>query len=1293
MNCELLATCSALGYLEGDTYHKESDCLEGVKDLIRYLRHEDDSRDIRQQLGAAQILQNDLLPMVVQHHQDKALFDAVIRLMVNLTQPALLCFGKVPQDPVFRHHFLQVVSYLQGYKEAFANEKVFGVLSEKLYDLLQLDWEQRQEEDNLLIERILLLVRNILHVPADPDEEKKVDDDASIHDKVLWAIHMSGMDDLIKFLASSQTEQQWTLHVLEIVSLMFREQTAEVLASTGQSRSTKEKEKDTHELDLLRQREMAEKKSRNFHRGSRHSRFGGSYIVQGLKAIGDRDVVYHKALHNFKSYSHDTGKAIRKVPKRKQLAKETLEKRRSAINVRLFLKEFCIDFLESCYNRIMYLVKDNLIREKSEQHDETYYLWSMAFFMAFNRMYRFRAELVSETVSVRTFHFIDQNLTTYYEMMLMDKKEYTSWSRRMHLALKAYQEVLMTINEMDHAKDEVVRESSKVIKNNIFYLMEFRELFLTLFRKFDETKQPRSFLKDLVETTHLFLKMLEKFCKGKNNILVQKKKVKRKKKSKAHPQAHGAQARSPAELEKLWCSLSEQLSSCANNTEGVSEEVVPFDAASDIPVEEQRVEAMVKIQDALLANRGAEAVSLLRAAREVWPEGDVFGSPNLELEEELLLLKQILTVELPRQSPPEPEDTEELDNEVEDEEMASVQVSETEFNFMDYMKRFANCNVIKPYFLLLKNYMKNSSHTNHCIVKMLHRIAYDLKMDALLYQLSVFCLFNKIVSDPAASTYKEMVGLAKYILNKFFTLAATNHKAFVELLFWKNTNTIREMFEGYQKPIDGEGDGRKKPTKWTPAEEEELRNLYLRFKEVEDVDVIENIMAHLKQQKRTRKQIANHLVSMGLADSIKEFKRIRKGIGIVIWTEDQEMEVQRLFEEFQETDDVLGNILKNITVKRSRAKIVEKLISMGLVSDRKELHKKRKKKGKPAHMTEEEFLNECGVDAREGMLSDEEELSDDYDDDEDEDDDHDRELAEYKVQRRKKEEKMSKQEDRASTGGPSDRVLQGLVRVMHQEGLAGPVLWLQNCLNRTADNREEDGISPPVPIVPLTEENEDAMENEEFQKLLKKVGIRPPANEQESFWRIPSKLSPEQLRRLATCLVLREDLDVTQTSEAEKEQHHPQSDKCQQTPSEEPHQPSSDKQQQLPNDGQQQPSNDKQENQPSEEQRAEALRALMQARKKKRTPILQEDKVVEASTTVENKLEADNSDNEMRVEKKAASKRSRLVDSEDEDMEATAEAAESRNLDKAHAEPESDSEENLIPVKRKRPRIEEEEED
>lgn len=63
-----------------------------VKDLICYLRHEDETRDVRQQLGAAQILQSDLLPILTQHRQDKALFDAVIRWL----HPKLFHFHRVP---------------------------------------------------------------------------------------------------------------------------------------------------------------------------------------------------------------------------------------------------------------------------------------------------------------------------------------------------------------------------------------------------------------------------------------------------------------------------------------------------------------------------------------------------------------------------------------------------------------------------------------------------------------------------------------------------------------------------------------------------------------------------------------------------------------------------------------------------------------------------------------------------------------------------------------------------------------------------------------------------------------------------------------------------------------------------------------------------------------------------------------------------------------------------------------------------------------------------------------------
>ena len=40
------------------------------------------------------------------------------------------------------------------------------------------------EDDRLLTERILILIRNILDIPITPDDEKRTDDDASVHDMV-----------------------------------------------------------------------------------------------------------------------------------------------------------------------------------------------------------------------------------------------------------------------------------------------------------------------------------------------------------------------------------------------------------------------------------------------------------------------------------------------------------------------------------------------------------------------------------------------------------------------------------------------------------------------------------------------------------------------------------------------------------------------------------------------------------------------------------------------------------------------------------------------------------------------------------------------------------------------------------------------------------------------------------------------------------------------------------------------------------------------------------------------------
>ncbi|NWT06643.1 TIM protein, partial [Mionectes macconnelli] len=89
-----------------------------------------------------------------------------------------------------------------------------------------------------------------------------------------------------------------------------------------------------------------------------------------------------------------------------------------------------------------------------------------------------------------------------------------------------------------------------------------------------------------------------------------------------------------------------------------------------------------------------------------------------------------------------------------------------------------------------------------------------------------------------------------------------NKKAIVELLFWKNPTIACEMTKGYSSLQEGEGPPKSRVPPWTPQEEQELRELYWKYKEVEGEDVIAAILAHLPSPGRTRRQVVKQLVRM-----------------------------------------------------------------------------------------------------------------------------------------------------------------------------------------------------------------------------------------------------------------------------------------------------------------------------------------------------------------------------------------------------------------------------------------------
>ncbi|KAL6437558.1 hypothetical protein ACFW04_004180 [Cataglyphis niger] len=647
LSAELTATCAVLGYFDGTDYHLDKNCLDVIKDLIRYLRRDDDTHTIRRFLGRTKLLQTDLVKIFIHHVKYTELWDVLLRLLINLTSSTFVIYNEqIPTEKTMYSLYQQINSHLQEYKAALTDENVWLTVAGRLGKLLNIDSTERGEENELTLERILVFIRNVLQVPPN-DNDKRGDNDATVHDEILFAFHASGIVDILLFIVSNNKEQQYHMQILEIISLMLREQNASQLAASGLQRSTAEKENDEAKLVALRKKELHEKMDKiKKYAGSRHSRFGGTYIVRNMKATGENQMICHKPYQKIETLEFGHNKKRVKRRKDKMGVQDAKVERTSVLSVRLFLKEFCVEFLSGAYNPVMKFARSCIINvTQGEASETTSYLWALRFFMEFNRHYKFEVKYVSETISTEVFYLVQRQMEQYYEMMITDKKKIPLWSRRLHLALKAYQELLNTLMVMDKSIDHGVKESSKIIKSNIFYVPEYRETILSQLLCFDETKMSRQYLVDLITTLHIFLKMLEHFCqKGQRHLVVQQMKLKRKKAKKRKKPAHQESATPAPTLEERWDIIGPELSAIMRDA--VIPEMIPFDATLDTPIDDQKSDAMKKIQNLMRQRNLEQALGLLRAAREIWPENDCFGRADMPPEEEFLALREIFFADL-----------------------------------------------------------------------------------------------------------------------------------------------------------------------------------------------------------------------------------------------------------------------------------------------------------------------------------------------------------------------------------------------------------------------------------------------------------------------------------------------------------------------------------------------------------------------------------------------------------------------------------------------------------------------
>ncbi|KAI8778157.1 protein timeless [Biomphalaria glabrata] len=437
--------------------------------------------------------------------------------------------------------------------------------------------------------------------------------------------------------------------------------------------------------------------------------------------------------------------------------------------------------------------------------------------------------------------------------------------------------------------------------------------------------------------------------------------------------------------------------------------------------------------------------------------------------------------------------SEEEVNEVEEEEMEEVERCEAEFNFQQFVADFAHPEIVKCYAALLAEFATNSDQVNHCVVKMLHRISHDLGFIGMLFQASIFKTFSHLLHGPFAglARYKELSKFACYVVRQFTTIAQTNKKVFVDLMFWKNKNEALAITSNYDFTSKSSS-----KVSWTEHDEQELSSLFEKFRHVHhpEKDTVDLIMGELTSS-HTRLQVLKELKKQGLITSVKDIHKPKTSRQRQVWTEEELAEVRQLFEEFKESNYPISDIMKSYNGSKGRSAVLNKLLELNLVDDKSQLLKKRNKKSGERSRTKQEESGE----------SEEENSNDD-------------------------DRSGSDSGDVSGAQEHSTLSVSVLAKKIVDSGYKNQLAWIQRGLRNTAEDRDE-GVCVPTPLVALTEENETAMEDDVFLNFLRSLGISPPSNEQEVFWRIPSEYSASELRKIADCLELTACDDITSGNE------------------------------------------------------------------------------------------------------------------------------------------------------------------
>ncbi len=240
------------------------------------------------QLVVWEIPKSDLVPLLVTYRRDRKLCMTVIKILVALTLPVTRAFNGVQEH----------LQKLQSCKELFAKGDLLAIVMGFLAEPLARGADDRSEKDVAVIDLLLHLLHNLLHIRT--STETAVDNTrAALDDALLRAFFQENVMYVFVVLAQNidtESNQKWAMLLCNIFFLLTDGFVPEDLCFSHYSSVTAagaraQVTESASNLRALRIKEKRVAQQDKFRLSGRHSQFGGSLVatdaVDGSKKVVD----------------------------------------------------------------------------------------------------------------------------------------------------------------------------------------------------------------------------------------------------------------------------------------------------------------------------------------------------------------------------------------------------------------------------------------------------------------------------------------------------------------------------------------------------------------------------------------------------------------------------------------------------------------------------------------------------------------------------------------------------------------------------------------------------------------------------------------------------------------------------------------------------------------------------------------------------------------------------------------------------------------------------------------------